>query len=214
MTGDDITLTTGNMLTITTSSMQPTSLTISGAVQIDLRTGKVTYISDVTPDEAARLFWEAVENQFQKEPPMKALATIALLAFTTAAHAAGPCDSLPPIDKRQPPSVPVHVTIVPDNVIAAWCHKDATRMVGTLYGCTYQPEVTPDHKTAEILLNANLTPTELQCVLLYEYAHLAPNNWLDPYVEALATDAPNVIAVQSLTSVFDPRVPNPEMFTK
>lgn len=105
------------------------------------------------------------------------------------ARADGPCDMdrLPPPSAWQVPTVPMEIDIVPADKIVSWCHKLPNGV--TLYGCTYLPNVTPNHK-AVILLSDALTADERVCVLLYEESHIAPNNWLDPAIEDSIPDDP------------------------
>jgi hypothetical protein len=104
---------------------------------------------------------------------------------------AGACEHLPPLQFRQEPNVPYEVYLAPPEAIIGWCHKDA-HMVATLLGCTYMPNVTPRHDGV-IVLNQALSQPERECVLMYEKAHLPPNNWYDPVVEATAPDDPSKV---------------------
>ena len=55
-----------------------------------------------------------------------------------------------------------------------------------IYGCTFLPGA--DH-SATILINGDQNAQERACTLLYEEAHLPPNNWLDQAMEAISRDA-------------------------
>jgi hypothetical protein len=77
--------------------------------------------------------------------------------------------------------------------MAADCHKDAERMTAVLYGCTYQHDSTLAGN-AIIILNADLSPADRACVLIYEQAHLEPDSWFDPVMEATAPDDPRYAA--------------------
>lgn len=118
-----------------------------------------------------------------------AVLTLGMVLFVAAARADGPCDldRLPPPSAWQVPTVPMEIDIVPADKIVSWCHKLPSDV--TLYGCTYLPDVTPNHD-AVILLNAALTEDERVCVLLYEESHIVPNNWYDPVIEDSILDDP------------------------
>lgn len=108
------------------------------------------------------------------------------LALVAAAvpSIAGACAKMPPPEFWQEPTLPYEVFTAPANAILSWCHKDP-RMTYTLLGCTYEPDVTPKHDGV-IILNAGLSDSDRVCVLIYEKAHLPPNNWYDPVMEATA----------------------------
>lgn len=128
---------------------------------------------------------------------MKLLPFIGVMAVGTAvlivgvhyARAESPCDldRLPPPSAWQVPTVPMEIDIVPADKIVSWCHKLPSGV--TLYGCTFKPDITPNHD-AVILLSDALTENERVCVLLYEESHLMPNNWLDPVIEDSIADDP------------------------
>lgn len=124
---------------------------------------------------------------------MKLLPFIALMTIGTAliilsiAHARAadnPCalSRLPPPSAWQVPTVPMEIDIVPASKIVSWCHK-LPGSAYTLYACTFLPNMTPNHD-AVILLSDALMADQRVCVLLYEEAHLSPNNWYDPAIEA------------------------------
>jgi hypothetical protein len=123
-----------------------------------------------------------------------ALILATLIAGTAPAYAQGPCDpaTMPPAWARQPPSVTTYVYTDPAWRMAADCHKDAERMTAVLYGCTYQHDSTLTGN-AIIILNADLSPADRACVLIYEQAHLPPNSWFDPVMEATAPDDPRYV---------------------
>ena len=125
---------------------------------------------------------------------MKWLAVLAVCAAMSSsgayAHFDGalqPCDNQPPPSARNPISVPVAIFDVPGSQMFSMCHKQPQALV--IYGCTFLPS--PGH-TAEVLLNADQDPKERACTLLYEEAHLPPNNWLDVTMEAATPDAAGV----------------------
>jgi hypothetical protein len=122
------------------------------------------------------------------------LAILPLLLATPAFAAPGvsaPCDKLPPPHAWQVPTVPMVVHIVANAEIGPRCHKLPSPYI--LYGCTYPATASTP---AIILLNADLKGDERVCVLLYEEAHLPPNNWADPRVEATAPDDPKLTGAE------------------
>jgi hypothetical protein len=118
------------------------------------------------------------------------MATSAAAAFPGVAIQ--PCDEKPPTWARQPVTEPVWIYTVPNDRINAQCNKAPGVALG---GCTFR--ATAKHP-AIIFLNALLTPAERQCTLVYEKAHLPPNNWLDPIAEARAIDTSGVAAPASI----------------
>ena len=125
---------------------------------------------------------------------MKLLPFIAVMAIGTAAmclaeraHAYDICApaNMPPITVK-PPTVRTDVVIAPAGKIIAWCHKDPA-MTAILNGCTFQATPT---RHALVILSDALTDRDRVCVLTYEFAHLPPNNWQDPVMEATAPNAP------------------------
>jgi hypothetical protein len=121
----------------------------------------------------------------EKETEMKTLLAFLLLTLPAVA---GPCENMPPSSAQREPDVPYHVVTAPAASIASWCHKDAARMTAVLWGCTYLKDASGQR--ALIVLSDALSPTDRACVLTYERAHLSPNNWLDPVIEATAPDDP------------------------
>ena len=95
-----------------------------------------------------------------------------------------PCDNRPPASARQPVAVAFSVLTVPGPEMFAVCNKAAGALV--IYGCTFLPSA---GHTAVILINGDQDPQEQSCTLVYEKAHLPPNNWLDQAMEALSPDA-------------------------
>lgn len=114
----------------------------------------------------------------------------ALLASGPALAASPLCapEHLPPAWAWHTPTVPVEVDIVPASKIVSWCHKLPGSNY-TLHGCTFLPNVTPN-RDAVVLLSDALTAEERACVLVYEYAHMPPNNWYDPAIEDSIPDDP------------------------
>jgi len=111
-----------------------------------------------------------------------------MLSSSASAHFDGrslqPCDNRPPVRAQRPVTVPMMVLTVAGKDMFAQCHKQPADMV--IYGCTFLPTAT---QPAFVLINADQDATERACTLLYEKAHLPPNNWLDPVMEAASPDA-------------------------
>lgn len=127
---------------------------------------------------------------------MRTALAVLLLAATATQTTAAPCDNLPPPSAWAPPTVAIEIDIAPAAMMTAWCHKDPAKTFAVLLGCTYQADVTPTGK-AEILLSDALNPSDRACILLYEKAHLPPNNWFDPVMEATAPDDPAKVTHKS-----------------
>ena len=87
-----------------------------------------------------------------------------------------PCDDPPPQSAQQPVTDPVLTFTIPNEKLAARCNFGPI----VVFGCTFL--ATAKHP-AIIFLNSDLTPVERACTLLYEKAHLPPNNWQDPVME-------------------------------
>lgn len=116
--------------------------------------------------------------------------TILAFLLLTVPATAGPCEHMPPASAQREPSGPYEVITAPADQIVSWCHKDAARMTAVLYGCTFLPGTPTPHHDGVIVLSDALSPADRACVLIYEKSHLAPNNWMDPVVEASAPDDP------------------------
>ena len=95
-------------------------------------------------------------------------------AFPTAGLQ--PCDDPPPLSAQRSVTDPVLIFTTPSRLMAAKCHFGPI----IVHGCTFR--ATAEH-VAIIFLNADLTPEGRVCTLLYEKAHLPPNNWQDPVME-------------------------------
>ena len=113
---------------------------------------------------------------------------VALLSSDASAHFEGrplqPCDNRPPATALKPITVPVSIMTVPGADMFDKCRKQPKDLV--IYGCTFLPA---PGRPALILLNADQNEQERACTLIYEKAHLPPNNWLDTIMEARAPDA-------------------------
>jgi hypothetical protein len=118
-----------------------------------------------------------------------AAAAVAAALLTQSAYARfdrplQPCDNRPPAGATQPVTVPVSVFVVPGRDMFARCRKQPSDVI--IYGCTFLPS---GDEPALVLINGDQSPGEQACTLLYEKAHLPPNNWLDPAMEARTPDA-------------------------
>jgi len=120
--------------------------------------------------------------------PIAAAAFVATTTGVALGHFDGypkqPCDNQPPATARRPIAVPVSIVTVPSSDMFTRCRKQPGDLV--IYGCTFLPKA--DHP-AQIFLNGSQTDQERACTLVYEEAHLPPNNWLDQAMEAMAPDA-------------------------
>ena len=121
---------------------------------------------------------------------LRALAACALLLFAEPANAFfpgqtfQPCGKMPPASARRPVTDKVLIFDIPNEKMAAKCNKVPS--ANALYGCTF---LANSKHPAVIFLNASLNPEERACTLIYEKAHLPPNNWLDPVEESWAVNA-------------------------
>jgi len=117
------------------------------------------------------------------------LAALCALALCSPAFARfdgklQPCDNRPPVAAQQRVNVPVAIFVVPGSEMFERCRKEPSSLV--IYGCTFLPSAGHD---AVVLLNGDQDPAERACTLVYEEAHLPPNNWLDAAMEAATPDA-------------------------
>ena len=94
-----------------------------------------------------------------------------------------PCDNRPPDTARQAVTVPTSIFLVPSAQMFAKCRKQPNGLV--IYGCTFQAM---QGHPAVVLINAEQSPAERACTLVYEESHLPPNNWADPQMEAATPD--------------------------
>lgn len=118
-------------------------------------------------------------------------AALTLLALANPAQAqpsSNPCapERMPPRYALQTPIVPLRFDITPPGAIELTCKKRHNPAY-TLLGCTFLGAGQPDG-VARIHISAALSLDQQACVLLYEEAHLPPNNWFDPVVEATASN--------------------------
>jgi len=106
-----------------------------------------------------------------------------------------PCDNRPPQTALLPVAVPLAIFMIPGADMFARCRKQPNGLV--IYGCTFQ--ASGDHP-ATVLINADQTPDERACTLAYEEAHLPPNSWYDPVMEAATPDVPSERALSTASS--------------
>lgn len=95
---------------------------------------------------------------------------------------ATPCGVLPPPSARHEPTVPYTVSRLSPGGLQLLCARGAIQH--QLLGCAIPPPSpnSPDHWT--IAIKNDMSNRDTACVILYEKAHLAPNNWIDPTWEA------------------------------
>lgn len=121
---------------------------------------------------------------------MKLLAALLICVSTPAVAFPGtniqPCDNPPPLTARAPVTVPVRTYYVQPEKMDTVCHKVSGAI---MFGCVFLP--TGERKEAIVMINAGETNAEQGCTIVYEMAHLPPNNWVDPVAEARAPDLPN-----------------------
>lgn len=121
----------------------------------------------------------------------RSMLTAALVCFVTPALAISPdllsaygtlCGVLPPISARQKPAAPYLVQHLDSFGIQVLC--GGGRAKHTITACAIPPPSTnsPDHWI--IAITDGLSKKDEACVLIYEKAHMPPNNWIDPAWEA------------------------------
>jgi hypothetical protein len=103
-----------------------------------------------------------------------------------------PCDNVPPASAQLPLTVPVTIQKVRGADMFSKCRKQPNDLV--IYGCTFLPT---DTRQALILLNSDQTDSEQACTLMYEKAHLPPNNWRDDAMEAMTPDVGTTFKVSA-----------------
>lgn len=117
------------------------------------------------------------------------LAALILLAAAAPAVAGdfSLCNYVPPAGKQQPVTVTVSIVLTPTADMHATCGYTWEQKPGELGACSMP---NPDDPTEWFLvLDADLSTKEQACVLIYEKAHMPPNNWLDPAVETASAVA-------------------------
>ena len=126
-----------------------------------------------------------------KTPVLAILAVIALTAPATAQTSIA-CGAKPPAWAQHEPNVPYRIYYDSPATIVHDCHKLEKGMAAPLLGCAYLNDNT-NTGTALIIISSDLSDTDRACVRQYEFAHLPPNNFVDPVMEAGAPDDPVLI---------------------
>jgi len=102
-------------------------------------------------------------------------------AFARDIASEGPCGGAPPMSARKPPTVPYRIYAMPSARVQTLCaHGERIRFV---WACEY-PQA---DGSAIIVINGEVSKKEQACLLVYEKAHLPPNNWFDIEAEMFAT---------------------------
>jgi len=87
------------------------------------------------------------------------------------------CSKLPPKSARQEPTDPYVILRKSSANIQQYCGGGVARHIIT--GCTVFTGKSGEPDSWIIAIDSGLTSKEYACVLLYEKAHLPPNNWVD-----------------------------------
>ncbi|MDR3474503.1 MAG: hypothetical protein P4M09_22870 [Devosia sp.] len=111
-----------------------------------------------------------------------ALSITLVLALTGGAVAGSACDNLPPIDKMRTPTNPFNVSLVSQSDLIRLCGLSGPGVRGA---CAVPDNMDwKHHATVHWSIYLDKDDPEQDCLLTYEEAHLAPNNWFDPLVES------------------------------
>lgn len=117
---------------------------------------------------------------------MRALLTAATLLLSAGPALAffpgsrlQPCDNVPPLSAQQPTTVKIDVYTVPTAQMRAACGLESG--VPIIYGCASRRH---NDGVWQLVFNSDMDANELACTETYEFAHLPPNNWQDPVMEA------------------------------
>lgn len=85
------------------------------------------------------------------------------------------CSALPPLSARQEPTVKYDVYRLSAEDIQKYCGATGPKFTA----CAVSPyKGHPDGWA--IFITSPLSDRDYDCVLMYEKAHLPPNNWIDP----------------------------------
>lgn len=106
-----------------------------------------------------------------------AFLTIAIpaLASDISKYTDEPCSVLPPIEARQKPNVPYSIMYaLSDGELQFVCGPSRHHLLA----CAVPPN--NDDANWMIVLPRGLSKQDAACLLMYERAHLPPNNWYDP----------------------------------
>lgn len=89
-------------------------------------------------------------------------------------HPRAPCKMLPPKAARQEPTAPYKVVTWPQAKVQTYCAAGRK---------TFQPITACANPLASgawvVAVSDFLSPTDRACILIYEKAHLPPNDWID-----------------------------------
>jgi hypothetical protein len=86
-----------------------------------------------------------------------------------------PCLDLPPIDKRLEPTVPYRLIELSSRELQERCGGPFSRVV---IACSRQEDPFNPNDWI-VVIDADMPPADKACVLLYQKAHMPPNNWVD-----------------------------------
>lgn len=113
------------------------------------------------------------------------LAAIVVLAISVSPAFGGyyrngefrePCNDLPPLSAMAEPSVPYEVVAQPSDDIQISCGGPFARIATA---CARWVDPTSADDGWVIYIDNGLSADDFACVLIYEKAHLPPNNWAD-----------------------------------
>lgn len=129
-----------------------------------------------------------------------ALAIFAALLSASPVLACG--INMPPLSAQKTITEPFQLFLIPDDQMDAKCNKMPNTPIG---GCTF---LANSARPAVIYLNSSMATADIGCLLIYEKAHLKPNNWLDPAFEATVKNLPDVTdVVATFNSPMDIGIP-------
>lgn len=109
---------------------------------------------------------------------MRAIAASLMVLTLCLPAAALECRVPPPMDKRQPPSVPYYEMSYPPEKMAEAC--GAPMFPAGLIGACTGPEQSLDVEGGWIWViryREDFTDDQYECAMLHEKAHMPPNNW-------------------------------------
>jgi hypothetical protein len=132
-----------------------------------------------------------------------AVAALCVLALTGSAGAdyvlkgqfRAPCSMLPPLEARKEPTVPYYVSVLPQATVQRRCTNGAKVHQPVTACITQKPD---SNGQWPIFISSFLSKRDAACVLLYEKAHLPPNNWMDQAWEDQALKGTPYIKRQSV----------------
>lgn len=115
---------------------------------------------------------------------MRAAIVLTTLALCLTPAAAGfnrsgeyrePCLDLPPIDKRAEPTVQFRLIELPTAELQTRCGGPFSRIV---IACSRQEDPFNPGDWV-VIIDADMPAADKACVVLYQKAHMPPNNWVD-----------------------------------